>query len=116
MLVSDDPPFEKVLTGQARPNVLFEAGMAFASHPDKTVLVQIGTVRPFSDIAGRHVIRMDDSGAKRQNLALRLKTAGCSVDLEGTDWHTAGNFSSVGGVDSAKEEDGGEAGGVGVEL
>ena len=104
LLASDDPPFEKVLTGQARPNVLFEAGMAFASHPDKTVLVQLGTVRPFSDIAGRHVVKMDNSVAKRQELALRLRTAGCSVDLDGTEWHTAGDFSSPGDVSSAKQE------------
>jgi predicted nucleotide-binding protein len=92
LLQADDSPSEKVLTGQARPNVLFEAGMAFGSHENQTVLVQFGQVRPFSDIAGRHIVKMDNSVAKRQELGLKLKTAGCSVDMDGTDWHTTGDL------------------------
>jgi predicted nucleotide-binding protein len=88
----DDPSHEKILTGQARPNVLFEAGMAFASHPDQTVLVQVGQIRPFSDIAGRHIVRMDNSVQKRHELLNKLKTARCSVDTEGTDWQTVGDL------------------------
>ncbi len=88
----DDPEYEKALTGQTRANVLFEAGMAFASHQDKTVLVQIGRVRPFSDVAGRHVVLMDGSVAKRKDLAQRLQGAGCSVDLQGEDWLTTGDL------------------------
>ena len=95
LINSTDPPEERALTGQARPNVLFEAGMAFASHPNQTVLVQIGSVRPFSDIAGRHIARMDNSIGKRQELALKLKTARCSVELEGTDWHTLGDLTPL---------------------
>lgn len=88
-----DPPFERRLTGQARPNVLFEAGMAFASHPDRTVLVQLGTVRPFSDIAGRHIVHMANSAELRQDLGTRLANAGCDADRSGTDWLSAGDFS-----------------------
>lgn len=92
LIQADDPHSETVLTGQARPNVLFEAGMAFGSQSNQTVLVQFGQVRPFSDIAGRHVVRMDNSAKKRQEFAIKLKTVGCSVDMEGTDWHTAGDL------------------------
>jgi predicted nucleotide-binding protein len=87
-----DPPYESQPTGQARPNVLFEAGMAMGRNPNRTVIVELGTMRPFSDIAGRHIVRLSNSSAARQELAERLKTAGCPVDLSGRDWHTEGNF------------------------
>ena len=87
-----DPPHETDLTGQARPNVLFEAGMAMGRDENRTVLVELGTLRPFSDIGGRHVLRLDDSSERRQELAQRLQSAGCSVTLTGTDWHSAGDF------------------------
>ncbi len=79
---------------QARPNVLFEAGVALGRNADRTVLVEIGMVRPFSDIAGRHIIRLSNSPQSRQALAERLSSAGCDVDLTGTDWHSAGDFTA----------------------
>ena len=66
--------------------------MAFGIHPDRTVLVQVGHVKPFSDIAGRHVVVLDDSPQRRTELAQRLETAGCHVNLSGRDWLTAGSF------------------------
>lgn len=90
-----DYNYESKLTPQARPNVLFEAGMAFGRHPERTVLVEIGHIKKFSDIGGRHIIRLDNSGARRYEFAQRLLNAGCSVDLNGIDWNTAGNFEIV---------------------
>lgn len=91
----EDLPHEKALTGQARPNVLFEAGMAMGRYPEHTILVELGNLRPFSDIAGRHVIRMNDSTERRQQLAQSLQAAGCPANLDGTDWHTAGKFETA---------------------
>ena len=89
-----DPPHETNPTPQARPNVLFEAGMAMARDENRTVLVELGTCRPFSDIGGRHVLRINNSTPRRQELAERLRTAGAAVNTAGTDWHTAGDFST----------------------
>jgi predicted nucleotide-binding protein len=90
--MGNDPHHEAILTGQARPNVLFEAGMAMGYDSKRTVLVEIGVLRPFSDIIGRHTVRLDNSPEKRKELAERLETAGCPVDLKGTDWFKAGSF------------------------
>ena len=92
---ASDPAHESVLSGQARPNVLFEAGMAMGRDKERTVLVELGKLRPFTDIAGLHVIRLVDSSESRQGLAQRLKLAGCPVNLVGTDWHEAGDFEAA---------------------
>ncbi len=87
---------ERRLMGQPRLNVVFEAGRAFESHPKQTVLVELGKVRSFTNISGLHVVRIRDGGiAARQELATKLKAAGCEVDLVGTHWHTAGDFKSA---------------------
>lgn len=85
---------EVLPAAQARPNVLFEAGMAMGRDPRRTVLVEIGETRPFSDVAGRHAVRLTNEPARRQELALRLKTAGCDVNMDGTEWHTTGDFTA----------------------
>lgn len=99
----NDLSFEKQLTVQARPNVLFEAGMALGRHDDRTVIVELGELRPFSDISGRHLIKLNDSIARRQELAQRLITAGCNIDLTGNQWHTVGNFEAANILYIAKE-------------
>lgn len=78
--------------GQARPNVLFEAGMAMGRNADHTILVELGDIRPFSDVGGRHAIRMNDSATKRQALASRLENAGLAVNRTGSQWLTVGDF------------------------
>ena len=87
--------YEKKLTPQARPNVIFEAGMAMGRFPKRTILIKLGELRPFSDIEGRHTVLLDNSVEKRKNLAQRLENAGCQISLSGTEWHTAGDFESA---------------------
>jgi CheY-like chemotaxis protein len=75
---------------QARPNVYFEAGMAFSHKPSRTILVELGKVRPASDLA-RHSVRLDDSPEQREALVNRLENAGCAVK-RGKDMYSAGQF------------------------
>jgi predicted nucleotide-binding protein len=93
----NDPDYEKELTLQPRPNVLFEAGMATGRSQERTVLVEVGKLRPWSDVAGRHITHLDDSPQKRHELAIKLRNAGCDIDLDGQDWMTAGDFEGVRG-------------------
>ena len=100
-----DPNYERVLTGQARPNVLFESGMALAHHEERTILVQLGEVRPFSDIAGRLVLRFTDTAQSRNELASRLRTAGCAVHTTGNRWLEAGDFAAALAETSSQSQD-----------
>lgn len=90
-----EPGYETNLTPQARPNVLFEAGMAFGVHPDRTVLVEMGEMRPFSDVGGRHVVRLNGSAEALKDIASRLETAKCDVDTSGQDWMRTSRFAAA---------------------
>jgi predicted nucleotide-binding protein len=90
---TSDPPSEKEPTGQARPNVLFEMGLALARNIDRTVVIRVGDIRPISDIAGRHILKLTNSAEDRTGLTDRLKIAGCPIDLTGKkDYFSAGDF------------------------
>lgn len=62
------------------------------------------------------MLRLDNTVAKRQLLAKRLETAGCAVDLSGTDWHTAGDLNPPappgGGLPMGRKAPSSEASGV----
>jgi predicted nucleotide-binding protein len=77
---------------QARPNVMIEAGMALATHPRETILLVLGEQELPSDLSGRLFIRLDSTGIPLKLLSERLKTAGCAVDLSGTDWLNPDRF------------------------
>ncbi len=72
--------------------MLFEAGMAFGRNANSTILIQIGDVRPFSDVAGRHIVYLSNLESSRNELAAKLISAGCRVDTSGNDWMDAGDF------------------------
>ena len=91
----NEPPNETELTGQPRPNVLFEAGMAMAGSEERTILVELGTLRGFSDIEGRHSIRLNNSPERRRDLAERLENAGCPVRWDEADWKSTGDFETA---------------------
>ncbi len=99
-LAGEDDADEVRPQGQARPNVLFEAGMAMGRDEERTVLVEMGKQKMFSDIGGRHTLRMDNSLEMREELAQRLGTAGCDVDISGTDWHSTGDLTPPTELDS----------------
>lgn len=95
---------EKERLLQPRQNVLFEAGVAYGRAPERTLLLRVGSHRPMSDLAGHHVLQLDDSPQSRQAVADALRVAGCPVDLSGSDWFRAGRFSVSGGMPSSEPD------------
>lgn len=87
--VDDDN--EREFRGQPRPNVIYEAGFADALGRERTLFVEVGPVKSFSDIFGRLVIRYDGSSSIRHTFSERLRIAGLNVDKGGTDWLTRGD-------------------------
>jgi hypothetical protein len=93
-LTDDDKDYERELSPQARPNVIFEAGMALGRCEDRTILVNFGTLRPFSDVSGRHCVNFDGSASSRNELVNILQTVGVNANTAGkSDWLMVGNFS-----------------------
>ena len=91
----DDPIHESSFTGQPRPNVFFEAGMAFARHPDRTIIVEVGNLRPASDLLGRNVVKLGSTAGPLRALASRLRAAGCPVDLSHPSWSKPERFGEL---------------------
>ena len=91
----DDPGYESELRGQARQNVTWEGGMAYGRYRERTVIVQIGSLRPMSDTAGLHALRFDGSVECRKDFGDRLESTGCRVDRSGAHWLSVGDWASV---------------------
>lgn len=79
LCAEDERATEGLLGPQARPNVIFEAGLAFALFPSRTIVVQLGRLRPISDLAGVQYVPLDDSPESQRALVNRLNTAGCRI-------------------------------------
>jgi CASPASE and TPR Repeat-associated protein/predicted nucleotide-binding protein with TIR-like domain len=91
----NDHPYERARSAQARPNVLFELGLAFMAYPERTVIVEVGPMRPIADLAGLNVIRFDGSAIAVKKILDRLDLAGCPVDTSGTSWLDPGRFAGL---------------------
>ena len=90
-----EPSYETTVTGQARPNVLLEAGMALGLQRERTVVIEIGQLRPVSDLAGLNVIRFNGTVQSLHKIAQRLAGAGCAVNTKGTDWLDVTRFKDL---------------------
>lgn len=95
LFFENDHPQERARSGQARPNVLFELGLALMAYPDRTIVVEVGQMRPVADLAGLNVIRFDGSPTAVKKVLDRLTQAGCPVDTSGTDWLDTGRFAGL---------------------
>jgi predicted nucleotide-binding protein len=77
---------------QARPNVLFEAGMAFGRDRERVVFVLLGQVELFTDVEGIHVLRPNnDASGARDILRRTLSSMGCAIN-DSSQWMTEGDF------------------------
>lgn len=94
---------EDAWRSQARPNVLIEAGMALVTHPERTVLVVLGSQELPSDLSGRHYIELDGTAGPLNELANRLQDAGCELDRTGTQWLDASRFPDRSTITAAPE-------------
>jgi predicted nucleotide-binding protein len=83
---------------QARPNVIFEAGLALGLDEARTILVRVGKdVRLFSDVGGIHYVNLNNGHESRNLLRGKLKAAGCDLDMttgNHLDTDQAGDFES----------------------
>jgi len=90
----EDLDYESRFMSQPRPNVLFEAGMAFGLYAHRTILVEVGGLRPISDLVGRHTVRLGTQNAIK-SFVNRLQAAGCAINTDGTDWLKSSRFSEL---------------------
>lgn len=90
---TDEPAYDRELTAQPRPNVLVEAGMALMSHSTRSIIIEIGQLRPVTNLGGRNTVRIASDIPRALNeIAERLKTAECPVDPTSGRWLNAERF------------------------
>jgi predicted nucleotide-binding protein len=99
-----DPDHETAMGCQARPNVILELGMALMAYPERTIVIEIGSLRSIGDLAGLNVIRFDGSGRAIAKVVSRLRAAGCLVDDSDTDWKDASRFAGLAAITRGPHE------------
>lgn len=80
------------LTGQPRPNVLFEAGYAWHAIRERTLIVEFGDLKKLSNLSGVDRVRFDGSPKARGEVADRLKSINVAVKTEGGAYLQTGKF------------------------
>jgi predicted nucleotide-binding protein len=79
-LTNNDDELERQLSPQPRLNVVYEAGLAFGMHSDRTIFVKRpGPIRKITDVDGFNYVNYDNKPDSRKALATRLETANCSI-------------------------------------
>ena len=68
--------------------------MSFGLYPDRTIIVEVGSLRPMSDLLGRHTVRIGAAGAIK-SFVNRLEAAGCAVNTDGADWIRQDRFANL---------------------
>jgi predicted nucleotide-binding protein len=94
-----EPEHEREVTGQPRPNVIYEAGMAMALYPNRTVVVSIGPVKSLSDLSGLHVTGLGNGPKSRMQFETKLKNAGLSLPPDRSDWIEENPFTMRGDIE-----------------
>lgn len=78
---------------QARPNVIFEAGMAFAlAGKDRTLILVAGVAELFSDVGGINYKRLPHDSTEREILKNVLRSMKCNVRDNDPTHHKRGDF------------------------
>lgn len=80
---------------QPSPDVLFEAGLAMGTVPERTILVQRGKLRPLDLAWSREIVTLTDSLGSKDKLLNRLRAAGCLVDKTSGHWRDAGDSTAA---------------------
>lgn len=83
---AQEPETDTAPQMQPRPNVLIELGMALMGFPERTIIIEIGRLRPVTDLGGLNTVQLDGDPTSVGKLVQRLRTAGCRVDDAGADW------------------------------
>ena len=73
--------------------------MALTVYPDRTIILDVGGMRPIADLACRSYVRLTNTPECRQKIKLRLRLAGCRVHDEGEDWLAQEVFANLAAYD-----------------
>lgn len=103
LLSPNDDNDERAQTGQARQNVILEAGMAMGMDAAKVLFVRLGRTRRITDIDGINFVNLGDDDEQRKDLGERLRDGvGVAVDMGRDKWRGKGDFAAA--LEQVKEQ------------